>query len=271
MALSFSLPAPSSWPSSSRPATAAVAAATFSSVSLSFFSASSRSRFTARRCSTEVKSLRCLATSVCAVPSRVWNLMSSVLTSTEASLPLASICLAVTNFRTSMSASFASFSQAAVFSLASRISSAESSMSFVSSAKMPAASLTFSTRLSAFETRVSASLTSARRLRLFTPPLSSARRLVATSSCPWKSVSFLVASAAGPVEKRFTSRIFIWMNIRAMEEAVCAAAAAVSDDFTVASVSSSEISMPSWKRDSMSSSLPSASVTRSTFCVASSR
>mmetsp|Transcript_78809 Transcript_78809/g.178034 ORF Transcript_78809/g.178034 Transcript_78809/m.178034 type:complete len:319 (+) Transcript_78809:286-1242(+) len=187
IALSFSL-APfsaDSLVSSSSPATAAIALATLSSVSDSFFSASSMSLFTASRCSTEVKSFLCFDTSDWAELRRVWNLMSSVLTSTEASLPLASICLAVTNFRTSMRASFASFSQTLVFSLASRISSADMAMSFASSAKTAAASFIFSTRLSALPTRASASLTSARRFLLLTPPFNSTRRLVASSSCLW--------------------------------------------------------------------------------------
>mmetsp|Transcript_25312 Transcript_25312/g.69604 ORF Transcript_25312/g.69604 Transcript_25312/m.69604 type:complete len:381 (-) Transcript_25312:1887-3029(-) len=258
-------------PSPSRPATASIALATFSSVSFSFFSASSSNRFTARRCSTEVKSFLCLATSDCAVLNRVWNLMSSVLISTEASFPFASICRAVTNLRTSMSASFASFSQTVVFSLASRISSGESSMSFASSAKMLAASLTVSTSFSALATRDSASRTSAMRFLLFTPLFNSIRRLVATSSCFWKSVNFWVASEDGPLENLFTSKVFIWMNMRAIDDAVCAPAANCSDAFTVASVSSKEISSPSWRRDSLSSSLPRASVTACTLSDASSR
>mmetsp|Transcript_113824 Transcript_113824/g.226527 ORF Transcript_113824/g.226527 Transcript_113824/m.226527 type:complete len:211 (+) Transcript_113824:702-1334(+) len=202
------------------PVIAVMACSTLSSVSISLLSASSRTRFTAIRCSTEVNSFRCFPISPCAVLSRVWNLMSSVLTSTDASFPFASICLAVTNFRTSMSMVLASFSQALVLSLASRISSAESSMSFPSSAKMVAASFIFSTRPSASATRASAARIKAARFRLVTPLLSSTRRLVAASICFWNSVNFWVASAAGPAENRFTSNNFICTNIRAMEEAV---------------------------------------------------
>mmetsp|Transcript_112808 Transcript_112808/g.329641 ORF Transcript_112808/g.329641 Transcript_112808/m.329641 type:complete len:260 (-) Transcript_112808:1486-2265(-) len=255
----------------SSPAALSTALATFSSVSFSFFSASSTSLFTARRCSTEVKSFLCLPTSDWAVLSRVWNLMSSELTSTDASLPFASICLAVTNFRTSMSASFASFSQTMVFSLATRISSDERAMSLASSAKMLAASLTVSTSASALPTRDSASLTSARRFLLFTPLFISARRFVASSNCFWNSAKRFAASAAGPLENLFTSRTFIWMNIRAMEEAVCATAAAVSDSFTVERVSSRDSSTPSWNRASQSSTFPNASVTACSFDCASSR
>mmetsp|Transcript_6785 Transcript_6785/g.20594 ORF Transcript_6785/g.20594 Transcript_6785/m.20594 type:complete len:327 (-) Transcript_6785:271-1251(-) len=116
--LSDSFASPASTPSVASAATASIAFATFSSVSFNFLSASSISFFTASRCSTEVKSFLCFATSDWALLNRVWNLISSVLTSTEESFPFASICLAVTNLRTSTSASFAAFSQALVFSLA---------------------------------------------------------------------------------------------------------------------------------------------------------
>mmetsp|Transcript_106664 Transcript_106664/g.318853 ORF Transcript_106664/g.318853 Transcript_106664/m.318853 type:complete len:340 (-) Transcript_106664:1378-2397(-) len=255
----------------SSPATDSIALATLSSVSISFFSASSSSFLTARRCSTEVNNFLCLPTSVWAVLNLVWNLISSVLTSTEASLPLASICRAVTNLRASTRTSFASFSQTIVFSLATRICSAVSSMSLVSSAKTLAVSFTLSTSASALATRDSASLTSARRFLLFTALLSSTSRFVASSSCFWKSVSFWVASAAGPLENLFTSRTFIWMNILAMEDAVCATAAAVSESLTVDRISSRGSSMPSWKRASQSSTLPSASVTAPSLAAASSR
>mmetsp|Transcript_84920 Transcript_84920/g.263771 ORF Transcript_84920/g.263771 Transcript_84920/m.263771 type:complete len:291 (+) Transcript_84920:486-1358(+) len=207
-------------PAASIAATASIALATFASVSCTFFSASSISFFTASRCSTEVKSFLCLATSDWAVLNRVWNLISSVLTSMEESFPFASTCLAVTNFRTSRSISFAAFSQALVFSLASRISSADIAMSFASSAKTLAVSFTVSTNDSALATRDSASFTSASRFLLVTPLFSSASRFMATSICCWKPVSLLVASAAGALENLFTSNIFIWMNILAMDDAV---------------------------------------------------
>mmetsp|Transcript_49094 Transcript_49094/g.131389 ORF Transcript_49094/g.131389 Transcript_49094/m.131389 type:complete len:294 (-) Transcript_49094:1448-2329(-) len=270
--LSGSFPfSPCSAPSASRPATASSALSTFASVSFNFFSASSTSRFTASRCSTELKSFLCFATSDWAAPNRVWHLIRSELTSAVESLPFASICLVVTNFRTSMRASFASFSQALVFSLASRISSADIDMSLASSAKMLAASFTFSTRASALETRESASLTSAMRFLLFKPLFSSARRFVATSSCLWRSVSLALASAAGPAENLLTSRSFIWMCILAIEDAVCAVAAATSDSFTDASVSSTDSSTPSWGCGSPSSIFASASITAWTLLDASSR
>mmetsp|Transcript_126194 Transcript_126194/g.356879 ORF Transcript_126194/g.356879 Transcript_126194/m.356879 type:complete len:389 (-) Transcript_126194:2020-3186(-) len=274
----LSEPSPASPPAAPEPATmytaspetAALAFETFSSVSAILFSASSKILLTASRCSTDVKSFLCLLTSVCAVLSRVWNLISSALISTEASLPLASICLAVTNFRTSVSASLASFSHNAVFSFASRISSEDMAMSFSSSAKMLAASFILSTLASAFVTRLSASLTSAMHFRLEMLPFSSARRAVATSRSFWYSCSFSVARWAGPLENLLTSRVFIWMNIRAMDDAVCAAAAAASEDLTAWSESNRSLSEPSWNWPSASSSLARASVTVWTLSDASS-
>mmetsp|Transcript_49096 Transcript_49096/g.131403 ORF Transcript_49096/g.131403 Transcript_49096/m.131403 type:complete len:249 (-) Transcript_49096:377-1123(-) len=247
-----------------------MAFATFSSVSFSFFSASSRSRFTARRCSTDVKSFLCLATSAWAALSRVWNLISSALTSTDASLPFDSICRAVTNFRTSVSASFACFSHAAVFSLAERISSDDSSINLVSSAKMLALSFSASTKASALATLVSASLASAMRFLLPTLALNSDSFFVASSRCFWHSANFFWASAAGPLENLFTSKTFIWMNIRAMEDAVWATAAADSEFFKVDMISSGDKSMPSPICASQSSTLPSASVTANSLEEASS-
>mmetsp|Transcript_107918 Transcript_107918/g.333364 ORF Transcript_107918/g.333364 Transcript_107918/m.333364 type:complete len:319 (-) Transcript_107918:1326-2282(-) len=125
---------------------------TLSSAEATLPLASSTARFAARRCSHVEASFRHLATSVCAVLTRVWYLMSSALTSTDASLPLDSICLWVMNFLASTIAATATCSAFCVSSAAARISADDASQSLLSSSKMDAASAMRFVRTSASAT-----------------------------------------------------------------------------------------------------------------------
>mmetsp|Transcript_3530 Transcript_3530/g.10274 ORF Transcript_3530/g.10274 Transcript_3530/m.10274 type:complete len:549 (-) Transcript_3530:1736-3382(-) len=149
----------SSFLSSSRPSasTSSTTLATFSSVAFSFACASSTDFLAASRSSTVDESFLNLPTSAWAELSLAWYLISSELTSDEASLPLASICLAVMNFLASLSAAFASCSALTVSSEAARISLEVSCRSFESSSKRAPARATFLESSSAFVTSVSTS------------------------------------------------------------------------------------------------------------------
>mmetsp|Transcript_76286 Transcript_76286/g.235538 ORF Transcript_76286/g.235538 Transcript_76286/m.235538 type:complete len:517 (+) Transcript_76286:2577-4127(+) len=137
----------SSWPMFS---TRSATFVTLSSAAFILPWASSRTFLADKRCSTLDESFLHRPISAAAVVSLLWNLISSALTSADISLPLASICLFVRNFRASVSAAFAVCSALMVSSEAARISLEESSKSLASSSKMAAASETFFTSSSAF-------------------------------------------------------------------------------------------------------------------------
>mmetsp|Transcript_19974 Transcript_19974/g.31872 ORF Transcript_19974/g.31872 Transcript_19974/m.31872 type:complete len:297 (-) Transcript_19974:16-906(-) len=264
----------SSSASAARAATDRSALETFSSVSPSFFSTSAATRRRAARCSTVENSFLCLLTSVWASASRVWNLRSSELTSTNPSLPFASICRAATIFLASTSAAFTSFSRRTVCSLASLSSAVDSADNFSSSAQIVEASARLRESASARRTCSSASFSIPRLLRLPMPARSSARRRTAWSSCLWNSSSFSTASFPGALASRFTSKVFIWMNILTIEEACCAVAAAASDFLDAASVTSRATSPPSALASavlSLSSSLRMASIRDPSFDEASAK
>mmetsp|Transcript_117126 Transcript_117126/g.377980 ORF Transcript_117126/g.377980 Transcript_117126/m.377980 type:complete len:555 (-) Transcript_117126:426-2090(-) len=250
--------------------TSSATLAIFSCVALSLPWASSMTFFAARRCSTVEESFLYLPTSAWAVLSLVWYLMSSALTSVEVSLPLASICLAVRNFLASARAAFAACSALMVSSEAVRISLEESAKSFASSSKTDAASPTFLASSSALATSCSASRIVADFLRSAVPRLSSVSFFVCASSSAWFSLSFAWASLLGPAEKRFASTIFVAMNILAMETAVFAEVAAVSQLLIAARVSArGSSSTPMRNGPSASAALATVSATVCSFSAAS--
>mmetsp|Transcript_112809 Transcript_112809/g.329648 ORF Transcript_112809/g.329648 Transcript_112809/m.329648 type:complete len:318 (+) Transcript_112809:2398-3351(+) len=134
----FAASSPASSPSSA--ATIAPTFLTDSSAAAILAFDSSTTRLAAKRCSHVEASFRHLVTSVCAELILVWYLMSSALTSTDASLPLDSICLWVRNFLASVIAAMAMWSAFCVSSAAPRRSAAVASQSLLSSSKMAAAS-----------------------------------------------------------------------------------------------------------------------------------
>mmetsp|Transcript_5440 Transcript_5440/g.12586 ORF Transcript_5440/g.12586 Transcript_5440/m.12586 type:complete len:227 (-) Transcript_5440:1362-2042(-) len=114
----------------------------FSSTAATFAAQSSKLFFAASRESTEAVIFLNLPISVATVRSRASYLISSLLISLEASLPFASICLAVMNLRVSARCLLASCSALMVASEAALISSTDSFVS-LSSSRLEAASATF--------------------------------------------------------------------------------------------------------------------------------
>mmetsp|Transcript_5306 Transcript_5306/g.12018 ORF Transcript_5306/g.12018 Transcript_5306/m.12018 type:complete len:484 (+) Transcript_5306:3427-4878(+) len=259
-------------PSVSSAATCLAMSITCSSAAVTFALASSTSLLAARRCSTVDASFFHLATSPWAVLSLVWNLIRSALASTEAlaSLPLASICLAVMNFLASARAVLATASALAVSSAAARMSPEGELQSLLSSSKIEAASPIFFARPSASVTWFSASLMSAPLFLFAVVFFSSVSFLVKLSSCFCRSLSFDVASILGLGENRLASTSLVAMNIRQIDTAVFAPVAATSQALTAVSVSSSgSSSTPIRNGPSASAALPTASCTDCSFSAAS--
>mmetsp|Transcript_24717 Transcript_24717/g.67497 ORF Transcript_24717/g.67497 Transcript_24717/m.67497 type:complete len:207 (+) Transcript_24717:3860-4480(+) len=186
------------------------------------------------------------------------------------SLPLASICLPVRNFRASASAAFAACSALMVLSEAARISLEDKAKSFSSSSKTAADSPTFLTSSSAFWTSDSASRIVEAFLRSALAFFNSPNFFVCVSSSVWYSFSLTWASLLGPGAKRLASTIFVAMNILAMDTAVFAAVDASSQAFTAANDSSSgNSSTPMRNGASASAALATVSATDCSFSAAS--
>mmetsp|Transcript_122013 Transcript_122013/g.304482 ORF Transcript_122013/g.304482 Transcript_122013/m.304482 type:complete len:542 (+) Transcript_122013:3675-5300(+) len=223
-----------------------------------------------RRSPTEATNFLYLATSPCAVLIRVLYLMSSAPTSAEASLPFASICLTWMYFLASESFAVATTSAFAVSSAAFLMSSEESSANLASSSKQPATSVMAFVAASASATCISASLIRAFFFLMAVFVFRSVSRFVCVSSTFCSSFSFAVASWDDLGEKRLASMSFVAMNILAMETAVFAEVAAVSQAFTATRVSSKgSSSTPMRKGPSALAALETVSCTVAIFSVAS--
>mmetsp|Transcript_52648 Transcript_52648/g.146669 ORF Transcript_52648/g.146669 Transcript_52648/m.146669 type:complete len:246 (-) Transcript_52648:1675-2412(-) len=212
--------APDSFP---KAVTASAKASTFSSVVLNLSTASSTILFVARRASTPPASFLYFETSVWALLSRVWYLMSSELILLVASLPLASICRWVINLRASIKTAVAADSAFKTASAASRISEAESAKSCSSFSNGAPASATCFARPSALVTSTAASCMRDFAFLVWVAAFNSLSLATRESSCNWNSLSFSSASWLGPFEKRLASTSFVAMNMRAIDICVFAA------------------------------------------------
>mmetsp|Transcript_54837 Transcript_54837/g.141279 ORF Transcript_54837/g.141279 Transcript_54837/m.141279 type:complete len:329 (+) Transcript_54837:4131-5117(+) len=174
------------------------------------------------------------------------------------------------NLRASVSAVLAATSPFSVSSDAARRSAALISMSLESSASTSALLATCFTRSSAFFTSNSASRMVASFFRVAVFFFSSCSFLEWPSKVACSSLSFAVASWAGPGAKRFTSTSLVAMNILAMETAVLAAVADISQALTAARVSAmGSSSTPIRKGPSASAAFVADSATAVIFSVAS--
>mmetsp|Transcript_102950 Transcript_102950/g.290803 ORF Transcript_102950/g.290803 Transcript_102950/m.290803 type:complete len:634 (+) Transcript_102950:2881-4782(+) len=240
------------------------------SKSTTFAIASSAARLAASLDSTEIESFLYFITSDCAVVSLVCNLMKSAPASGGASLPLASIWRSVMKRRASSMARFAAVSAFVVASAAVLMSADESSASLSSSTKTAPASATSFANCSTSATCRSASRVNALRFRPAVFVFSVVSFFVFESSNACDSFNFAVTSPLAEGLKRLASTNFVAMNIRAMETAVLADVAAVSQAFTAVNVSSSgSSSTPMRNGPSASAVLETNSCTVATLSVAS--
>mmetsp|Transcript_59215 Transcript_59215/g.171665 ORF Transcript_59215/g.171665 Transcript_59215/m.171665 type:complete len:210 (+) Transcript_59215:337-966(+) len=152
------------------------------------------------------------------------------------------------------------------------MASADMAESLASSSKGAAASAAALSAASTPSTRRAASRVKALVFLAAELVFSSPSRFAATSSCFWSSFNFSVASLARVSWKRFASTNFVARNIRAMEAAVFAAVAAVSQAFTAPRASSSgKSSTPMRKGASASAALEMVPCTCCIFSAASAR
>mmetsp|Transcript_93865 Transcript_93865/g.223249 ORF Transcript_93865/g.223249 Transcript_93865/m.223249 type:complete len:704 (-) Transcript_93865:1228-3339(-) len=266
--ISGSLPSSLSF-SPSMASDSSVSRSNFCSTAFTLAEQSSMAFFAASRDSTDAEIFLYLPISVATARNLASYLMSSLLISDEASLPLASICLVVINFLVSAKCLVAACSALIVASEAARTSS-ELSWANFSSSRGSAALATSLARSSAFFTSCSASLTVTAFFRSAVDFFSSLSLLVWVSKSDWKAFSFVWASFPSSGVNRFASTSFVAMNMRAMEAAVLAAVDAVSTAFTAASVSSrGSSSTPMRKGPSASAALDTVSATVASFSLAS--
>mmetsp|Transcript_59773 Transcript_59773/g.168442 ORF Transcript_59773/g.168442 Transcript_59773/m.168442 type:complete len:321 (-) Transcript_59773:885-1847(-) len=240
-----------------------------SSTLLSFAIASSNTRLACRRSSTDVNEFLSSAMCDSAFATLDWNLTSTWVNTGESDFPFASRCFAVMNLFTPSRALVAVFSVARACLASLVISGLDRRVRAELSRKIMASPSTRLACSSASPTWRSMSRSSAACFSSRILFSRSAMRPPAASSCSWKLFSCALASRPRELEKRFTSRSFAWMEIRAMEDRDCADAAAASRA-RAAARASSDFASSNWGRPSSISPVRMiASMTDFTFSPAS--